>query len=71
MTDRLSDPIVALLRADPARRRRLTRRAGIEAARRRLTGRFTFVSDGTDVVVRCGGNEVIRWDPWEDSCAHD
>jgi hypothetical protein len=60
-----------LLRRDPARRRRVARRAGIEAARRGLRGPYSFRVSGTDVVVSVGDEEVARYDPWEDDCARD
>ena len=67
----LPDAIVALLRNDPARRRRLTRRAGVAAARRGLRGRYGFAYQDPDVVVTVDGVEVARYSPWEDGCAHD
>ena len=63
--------ILSLVLRDPARKRRLTRRAGIEAAHRRLRGPFHFHVDGTVVIATNEGVEVARLDPFDEGAAHD
>ena len=60
------DATIALaILKDPARRRRLVRRAGIEAARLRLRGPFEYHIDGTALVAEVDGTEVARMDAFD------
>ena len=64
--------IVLLVTRDPARRRRLARRAGIEAVRRGLRGPYSYRVVGTALVASCEGVDVAELDPWLDvGAAHD
>ena len=63
--------VLGLVANDPARRRKMLRRAAQEAAKRRLYGHTSFRVSGTDVVVSIGDVDVATYSPWEDDCAHD
>ena len=63
--------VLGLVAGDPARRRRMLRRAAREAVRRRLDGPTTFRVAGTDVIVSVAGEDVAAYDAWMDDCAHD
>jgi hypothetical protein len=63
--------VLRLVADDPARRRRLLRRAAVEAVRRRLRGPTGYRVAGTSVVVSVAGQDVARYDPWAEGAAHD
>ena len=57
--------------ADPARRRRLIRRAAKEAVRLGLDGAYSYEVRGTGVLASCDGVPVAYVDAFSGQVAHD
>lgn len=60
-----------IILGDPARRRRLVRRAAQEAVRRRMRGRYDYHVEGTAVVASMDGTELARLDAFDGDVIHD